>query len=396
MTQRYLDHLSQQTERLHAEGLYKTERIITSQQDAVITLDDGSEVVNLCANNYLGLANDPALIEAAKDAVAKYGYGMASVRFICGTHEVHRRLEEELSGFLGTDDTILYGSCFDANGGLFETLLGEEDAVISDALNHASIIDGVRLSKAQRFRYANNDMTDLEAQLRAAAGARFRLIATDGVFSMDGLIADLPGICGLADRYDAMVMVDDSHAVGFMGPHGAGTPDHHGVADRIDIVTGTLGKALGGASGGYTSGRGEIVEWLRQRSRPYLFSNTLAPVMAATTRRVLDMVAGSGELRDRLARNAAYFRAGMESAGFTLAGAGHPIIPVMLGDATLAGEMADRLLTKGIYVIGFSFPVVPKGQARIRTQLSAAHTREHLDRAIVAFTEVGAELGVVD
>ncbi|CAN5484085.1 glycine C-acetyltransferase [soil metagenome] len=395
MTQRYLDHLSQQTKRLHAEGLYKTERIITSQQDAVITLDDGSEVVNLCANNYLGLANHPALIEAAKDAVAEHGYGMASVRFICGTHEVHRRLEEELSGFLGTDDTILYGSCFDANGGLFETLLGEEDAVISDALNHASIIDGVRLSKAQRFRYANNDMADLEAQLRAAAGARFRLIATDGVFSMDGVIADLPGICELADRYDAMVMVDDSHAVGFMGPHGGGTPDHHGVADRIDIVTGTLGKALGGASGGYTSGRGEIVAWLRQRSRPYLFSNTLAPVMAATTRRVLDMVAGSEELRDRLAGNAAYFRAGMERAGFTLAGAGHPIIPVMLGDATLAGEMADRLLPRGIYVIGFSFPVVPKGQARIRTQLSAAHTREHLDRAIVAFAEVGAELEVI-
>ncbi|MGI8823022.1 MAG: glycine C-acetyltransferase [Acidimicrobiia bacterium] len=395
MTQRYLDHLSQQTKRLHAEGLYKTERIITSQQDAVVTLDDGSEVVNLCANNYLGLANHPALIEAAKDAVAEHGYGMASVRFICGTHEVHRRLEEELSGFLGTDDTILYGSCFDANGGLFETLLGEEDAVISDALNHASIIDGVRLSKAQRFRYANNDMADLEAQLRAAAGARFRLIATDGVFSMDGVIADLPGICELADRYDAMVMVDDSHAVGFMGPHGGGTPDHHGVADRIDIVTGTLGKALGGASGGYTSGRGEIVAWLRQRSRPYLFSNTLAPVMAATTRRVLDMVAGSEELRDRLAGNAAYFRAGMERAGFTLAGAGHPIIPVMLGDATLAGEMADRLLPRGIYVIGFSFPVVPKGQARIRTQLSAAHTREHLDRAIVAFAEVGAELEVI-
>jgi glycine C-acetyltransferase len=335
------------------------------------------------------------MIEEARVAVAELGYGMASVRFICGTHAVHRRLEARLSEFLGTEDTILYGSCFDANGGLFETLLGEEDAVISDALNHASIIDGVRLSKAARFRYANNDMADLERQLEAAASARFRLIATDGVFSMDGIFADLPAICDLADRHDAMVMVDDSHAVGFIGPHGAGTPDLYGLADRVDIVTGTLGKALGGASGGYTSGRAEIVEWLRQRSRPYLFSNTLAPMIAGATLQAVEMVSGSSELRDRLAGNAAHFRRGMEAAGFTLAGAGHPIIPVMLGDAALAGEMADRLLQRGIYVIGFSFPVVPRGEARIRTQMSAAHTVEHLDRAIAAFTDVGRELGVV-
>jgi glycine C-acetyltransferase len=395
MTQRFLDHLAGQTEQLHADGLYKAERTISSRQDAVITLEDGAEVVNLCANNYLGLAGDAAMIEEARAAVAELGYGMASVRFICGTHAVHRRLEARLSEFLGTEDTILYGSCFDANGGLFETLLGEEDAVISDALNHASIIDGVRLSKAARFRYANNDMVDLERQLEAAASARFRLIATDGVFSMDGIVADLPAICDLADRHDAMVMVDDSHAVGFMGPHGAGTPDLYGLADRIDIVTGTLGKALGGASGGYTSGRAEIVEWLRQRSRPYLFSNTLAPMIAGATLKALDMVSGSSELRDRLAGNAAHFRRGMEAAGFTLAGAGHPIIPVMLGDAALAGEMADRLLQRGIYVIGFSFPVVPRGEARIRTQMSAAHTVEHLDRAVAAFTEVGRGLGVV-
>ncbi len=395
MTRRFLDHLTGQTEQLHEDGLYKAERTISSRQDAVITLEDGSEVVNLCANNYLGLAGHPAMIEEAGAAVAEYGYGMASVRFICGTHAVHRRLEAALSDFLGTEDTILYGSCFDANGGLFETLLGEEDAVISDALNHASIIDGVRLSKAQRFRYANNDMADLERQLEAAAGARFRLIATDGVFSMDGIVADLPAICELADRHDAMVMVDDSHAVGFMGPHGGGTPDLHGLADRVDIVTGTLGKALGGASGGYTSGRAEIVEWLRQRSRPYLFSNTLAPMIAGATLKALEMVSGSSELRDRLAANAAHFRRGMEAAGFTLAGAGHPIIPVMLGDATLAGEMADRLLQRGIYVIGFSFPVVPRGEARIRTQMSAAHTVEHLDRAVAAFTDVGRDLEVV-
>ncbi|MBA2338091.1 MAG: glycine C-acetyltransferase [Acidimicrobiia bacterium] len=394
MTQRFLDHLTAETDQLRHDGLYKAERTISSQQDAVITLEDGSEVINLCANNYLGLANHPALIDAAAAALAEHGYGMASVRFICGTHDVHRHLEAALSRFLGTEDTILYSSCFDANGGLFETLLGEEDAVISDSLNHASIIDGVRLCKAQRLRYANNDMADLERQLKAAAEARFRLIATDGVFSMDGVVADLPGICELADRHDAMVMVDDSHAVGFMGPHGGGTPDHYGLTDRVDIVTGTLGKALGGASGGYTSGRRQIVEWLRQRSRPYLFSNTLAPVIAATTLEVLDLVAGSAELRERLAGNATYFRAGMEDAGFTLTGADHPIIPVMLSDAALAGEMADRLLARGIYVIGFSFPVVPRGQARIRTQMSAAHTRQHLDRAIAGFATVGAELGV--
>ncbi|MDQ3781579.1 MAG: glycine C-acetyltransferase [Actinomycetota bacterium] len=395
MTQRFLDHLTAETAQLRQDGLYKAERTISSQQDAVITLEDGSEVINLCANNYLGLANHPGLIDTAAAALAEHGYGMASVRFICGTQDVHRHLEAALSRFLGTEDTILYSSCFDANGGLFEALLGEEDAVISDALNHASIIDGVRLSKAQRLRYANNDMADLERQLEAAAGARFRLIATDGVFSMDGVVADLPGICELADPHDAMVMVDDSHAVGFMGPNGGGTPDHYGLTDRVDIVTGTLGKALGGASGGYTSGRRQIVEWLRQRSRPYLFSNTLAPVIAATTMEVLDMVAGSAELRERLAGNAAYFRAGMEDAGFTITGANHPIIPVMLGDAALAGEMADRLLARGIYVIGFSFPVVPRGQARIRTQMSAAHTRQHLDRAIAGFAAVGAELGVV-
>jgi glycine C-acetyltransferase len=395
MTRRFLDHLADQTEQLRDDGLYKAERTISSRQDAVITLEDGSEVVNLCANNYLGLADHPALIDEARAAVSEHGYGMASVRFICGTHAVHRRLEAALSGFLGTEDTILYGSCFDANGGLFETLLGEEDAVISDALNHASIIDGVRLSKARRLRYANNDMSDLERRLEESAGARFRLIATDGVFSMDGIVADLPAICELADRHDAMVMVDDSHAVGFIGPNGGGTPDLYGLVGRIDIVTGTLGKALGGASGGYTAGRAEIVEWLRQRSRPYLFSNTLAPMIAGATLKALEMVAGSSELRDRLVANAAHFRRGMEAAGFTLAGAGHPIIPVMLGDAALAGEMADRLLQRGIYVIGFSFPVVPRGAARIRTQVSAAHTVEHLDRAVGAFTDVGRELGVV-
>jgi len=396
MNEAFLADLARQTSELHEDGLFKAERRIASQQDAVITLDDGSEVINFCANNYLGLANSPDLIAAGKAALEEYGYGMASVRFICGTQTVHTELEDALSRFLGTDATILYSSCFDANGGLFETILTAEDAIISDSLNHASIIDGVRLCKAQRFRYANNDMDDLRRRLEAAAECRYKLIATDGVFSMDGIIANLPAICDLADEYDALVMVDDSHAVGFIGPGGGGTPDYWGVRDRVDVLTGTLGKALGGASGGYTSGRRQIVDWLRQRSRPYLFSNTLAPVIAATTLTALDLLEKSGELRDRLRENSAYFRERMGAAGFELAGEGHPIIPVMLGDAQLASDMADHLLERGIYVIGFSFPVVPKGEARIRTQMSAAHTRDHVDQAVAAFTEVGRELGVVD
>ncbi|RZV43582.1 MAG: glycine C-acetyltransferase [Acidimicrobiales bacterium] len=395
MNHEFLQHLSRQTAELHETGLYKAERVIASPQDAVITLEDGSEVINLCANNYLGLANDPELVATAATAVERYGFGMASVRFICGTHTVHTELEAALNRFLRTEATILYTSCFDANGGLFETILDAEDAVISDSLNHASIIDGVRLSKAQRFRYANNDMDDLARQLEAAGDARFKLIATDGVFSMDGIVANLPQICDLADEHDALVMVDDSHAVGFIGDRGGGTPDYWNVTDRVDIVTGTLGKALGGASGGYTSGRKEIVEWLRQRSRPYLFSNTVPPMIAATATHTLGMLTESDDLRRRVQENSEYFRAEMTKAGFTLAGAGHPIIPVMLGDAKLATEMADRLLAKGIYVIGFSFPVVPNGEARIRTQMSAAHERGHLDRAVAAFTEVGRELGVV-
>ncbi len=395
MNSAFLADLAKQTAGLHGDGLFKSERLISSQQDAVIELDDGSEVINFCANNYLGLANDPRLISAARDAVDRYGYGMASVRFICGTQTVHKELEAAIARFSNTDDAILYSSCFDANGGLFETLLGEEDAVISDSLNHASIIDGVRLSKARRFRYANNDMADLRRQLVAAADARYKMIATDGVFSMDGIIADLPAICDLAEEFEALVMVDDSHAVGFIGPNGAGTPDHWGVQDRVDIVTGTLGKALGGASGGYTAGRQEIVDWLRQRSRPYLFSNTLAPVIAATTLRALEIIEESDELRRRLAGNSARFRSAMTAAGFQLAGADHPIIPVMLGDAQVAGEMADRLLGEGIYVIGFSFPVVPRGQARIRTQMSAAHSVDHVDRAVEAFVTVGRDMGVV-
>ncbi|MCP3973811.1 MAG: glycine C-acetyltransferase [bacterium] len=396
MNTAFLADLARQTSGLHEDGLFKAERRIVSQQDAVITLDDGSEVMNFCANNYLGLANNTDLIDTARAAVEKYGYGMASVRFICGTQSVHTELEAAISKFLHTEDTILYSSCFDANGGLFETILSEEDAVISDSLNHASIIDGIRLSKARRFRYANNDMADLAAQLAAASNARYKLIATDGVFSMDGIVANLPGICDLAEEHDALVMVDDSHAVGFVGPNGGGTPDYWGVQDRVDIVTGTLGKALGGASGGYTSGRKEIIAWLRQRSRPYLFSNTLAPVIAATTLRALEMLDGSADLRERLIENSQYFRDKMTAAGFELAGEGHPIIPVMLGDAQLASEMADRLLSRGIYVIGFSFPVVPKGAARIRTQMSAAHTKDQLDQAIAAFIEVGRELGVID
>jgi glycine C-acetyltransferase len=390
-----LSRLAAETDKLREEGLFKGERAIASPQDAVIRLEDGREVINFCANNYLGLANDPSLVEAAQEALATYGYGMSSVRFICGTQTVHRTLEKRLSQFLGTEDTILYTSCFDANTGLFETILGEEDAIISDALNHASIIDGIRLCKAQRFRYANNDMADLKRQLEQAAGARYRLIATDGVFSMDGILANLPAICDLAEQHDALVMVDDSHAVGFVGAHGSGTPEYHGVQERVDINTGTLGKALGGASGGYTSGRKEIVGWLRQRSRPYLFSNSLAPVIAATSLRALDLLEASDDRRRRLHQNADLFRRGMESAGFTLAGAGHPIIPVMLGDARVASAMADRLLDEGIYVVGFSFPVVPAGQARIRTQMSAAHNPGHIDEAVAAFTKVGHEMGIL-
>jgi glycine C-acetyltransferase len=388
-----LADLAQRTAALHDEGLFKSERVIASPQTAHITLADGSQVLNLCANNYLGLADHPELVQAAHEALDAHGYGMASVRFICGTQTVHTELEAALSGFLGTEDTILYSSCFDANGGLFETLLDEQDCVISDALNHASIIDGIRLCKARRMRYDNNDMAQLEQCLRDAADARYRLIATDGVFSMDGVLADLRAVCDLADRYDALVMVDDSHAVGFVGAGGRGTPEYCEVMGRVDIITGTLGKALGGASGGYTSGRKEIVDWLRQRSRPYLFSNSLAPAIAATTLHVLEMLTPDNDLQRRLQRNATRFRAGMEAAGFTLAGAGHPIIPVMLGDAKVAGEMAQRLLEKGVYVIAFSFPVVPQGKARIRTQMSAAHSDEDIDRAVAAFAEVADEMG---
>lgn len=395
MNAEFQQHLAAQIQSLHETGLYKSERVITSPQQANIRVAGGREVLNFCANNYLGLSNHPALVDAAREALPKYGYGMSSVRFICGTQDVHKTLEARLAEFLGTEDTILYSSCFDANGGLFETLLGEEDAVISDALNHASIIDGVRLCKAQRFRYANNDMAELEAQLQAAQGARFKLIATDGVFSMDGIIANLKGICDLADKYGALVMVDDSHAVGFVGERGRGTPEYCGVLGRVDVLTGTLGKALGGASGGYTSGRREIIEWLRQRSRPYLFSNTLAPVIAATSLAVLDLLADGDALRARLRENQAFFRAEMSALGFRLLGRDHAIIPVLLGDARLARDMADALLEKGIYVIGFSFPVVPQGGARIRTQLSAAHTRADLERAVAAFAEVGRSLGVI-
>lgn len=395
MNTRFLEHLANETDELRDAGLYKAERILSSPQDAVIRLDDGEEVINFCANNYLGLANSPRLTEAASVAIDQYGYGMASVRFICGTQTVHKELEREISSFLGTDETILYSSCWDANGGLFETILGSDDAVISDALNHASIIDGIRLCKAKRFRYANNDMGDLAQKLDDARDARFKLIATDGVFSMDGIVANLPAICDLAVEHGATVMVDDSHAIGFIGDHGAGTPDYWGVQDRVDILTGTFGKALGGASGGYTSGRKEVVALLRQRSRPYLFSNSLAPMIAATTLEALDLIRESSDLRARLSENATRFRAGMDAAGFMLGGEGHPIIPVMLGDATLATEMANRLLSEGVYVIGFSFPVVPKGEARIRTQMSAAHTNDHIDAAIAAFVKVGSELGVV-
>ncbi len=395
-TSDYLQFLANELQQLKETGLYKHERVITSPQQAVIKLQDGSEVINLCANNYLGLSDHPALVEEAKHSLDHYGYGMSSVRFICGTQSPHKKLEEQLSEFLGMEDTILYSSCFDANGGLFETLLGSEDAIISDALNHASIIDGVRLCKAKRFRYNNNDMRDLETQLKAAEGCRVKLIATDGVFSMDGIVANLPAICDLADKYEAMVMVDDSHAVGFMGKHGRGTHEYQHVMGRVDIITGTLGKALGGASGGYTSSRKEIVSWLRNRSRPYLFSNSLAPMITATSIKVLDMLKANQHLIEKVHQNSAYFRRGMEKLGFKLVPGDHPIIPVMLGDAKLASQMADHMLHEGVYVIGFSYPVVPQGQARIRTQMSAGHDTHHLDKAIEAFAKVGHELGVIN
>ncbi|WP_199525335.1 glycine C-acetyltransferase [Pseudoalteromonas sp. bablab_jr011] len=393
----FFTQLQQQIDEVKAEGLYKSERVITSQQQAQIEVASGDKVINFCANNYLGLANSSELIKAAQQGLDDHGFGVASVRFICGTQDIHKTLEHKISEFLETEDTILYSSCFDANAGLFETILGPDDAIISDALNHASIIDGVRLCKAKRFRYANNDMSDLEKQLIAAdeAGAKTKLIATDGVFSMDGVICNLKAVCDLADKYDALVMVDDSHAVGFVGENGKGTPEYCGVLDRVDIITGTLGKALGGASGGYTSGKKEIVEWLRQRSRPYLFSNSLAPSIVTASIKVLEMLSNGGELRAKLWDNAHYFREQMEAAGFTCAGKDHAIIPVMLGDAKVASMMADKLLAEGIYVTGFSFPVVPKGQARIRTQISAAHTKEQLDTAIAAFTRIGKEMGVI-
>lgn len=396
MSLAFYAHLSEQLAQTKADGLYKQERVITSAQSAAIEVDE-QEVINFCANNYLGLANHPELIKAAQQGLDSHGFGMASVRFICGTQDLHKRLEAELSTFLGMEDTILYTSCFDANTGLFETILGPQDAIISDSLNHASIIDGVRLCKAKRYRYANNDMADLEKQLQQAKayGARFILIATDGVFSMDGVIANLSAICDLADEYDALVMVDDSHAVGFVGKQGRGTHEHCEVMGRVDLITGTLGKALGGASGGYTSGKKELIDWLRQRSRPYLFSNSLAPTIVAASIKVLEMLKDGDVLREKVRENSAYFREQMSAAGFTLAGDEHAIIPVMLGDAALAATMSDKLLARGIYVIGFSFPVVPKGQARIRTQMSAAHSREQLDKAIAAFIEVGKELGVI-
>jgi len=403
MTDRFLTHVRATLDQIRADGFYKTERVIESPQSPQLRLAGGlsmsTEVLNFCANNYLGLADDPRLVQAAKTGLDKWGFGMASVRFICGTQSVHQQLEAALALFLGTDDSILYTSCFDANGGLFETLLGEEDAIISDELNHASIVDGIRLCKAKRFRYRNNDMADLAAKLALAdaEGVRFKLIATDGVFSMDGIIADLKSICDLADRHGAMVMVDDSHAVGFVGAGGRGTPEFCGVERRVDIITGTLGKALGGASGGYTAGRREIVDLLRQRSRPYLFSNTLAPCIAAASLVVLELLRSDegAQLRRKVRENGERFRSAMSASGFDLVPGQHPIIPVMLGDAELATRMADALLEEGIYVIGFSFPVVPKGKARIRTQMSAAHTAEQIDRAVAAFARVGKRLHAI-
>ena len=390
----FTEHLQAQLTGIRTAGTYKNERVIITPQGTTIRVADGKPVLNFCANNYLGLAQHPAVAAAAKDAIDKWGYGLASVRFICGTQSLHKQLEEKLSEFLGTEDTILYSSCFDANGGLFETLLGETDAIISDELNHASIIDGIRLCKAQRQRYKNNDLADLAAKLEESKSARFKMIATDGVFSMDGYIANLPGICDLAQKHNALVMMDDSHSVGFIGKHGRGTHEHHGVMGKIDVITGTLGKALGGASGGYTSGRKEIIEYLRQRSRPYLFSNTLAPTIAGATLKVLELLTQSTELRDKLEANTKFFRAGMGQLGFNILPGTHPICPVMLGDAALAGKFADAMLQKGVYVIGFSYPVVPQGKARIRTQISAAHSQADLERAIDAFAAVKKELGV--
>ena len=395
MNDAVITRLRAELDSLRAQGLFKGERVLEGPQGGVVEAG-GREVINLCANNYLGLANHPAVRAAAQRALDEYGYGMASVRFICGTQQTHKELERRLARFLGTEDVSLYSSCFDANGGLFETLLDERDAVISDALNHASIIDGIRLCKAQRQRYANSDLAELEKCLKDTQGARTRLIATDGVFSMDGYIAKLEGICDLAERYDALVMVDDSHATGFMGATGRGTPEHCGVAARVDILTGTLGKALGGGSGGYVAARREVIEWLRQRSRPYLFSNSIPPVVACASLAVLDLLEDSPQLRTQLFANAQQFRAGLAQLGFDLKAGEHPIIPVMLGDAGLAGRMAERLLEEGVYVVGFSYPVVPRGQARIRTQMSAALTREQLTRALAAFHKVGRELGVVN
>ncbi|MEM6511842.1 MAG: glycine C-acetyltransferase [Pseudomonadota bacterium] len=398
MTTSLLRDLQEQTDALKTEGLFKAERVITGPQQADIDVRLGANsqhVINLCANNYLGLANHPTVVAAAHKALDQFGFGVASVRFICGTQSIHKDLEDRISDYLGTEDTILYPSCFDANGGLFETILDPEDAVISDALNHASIIDGIRLCKAQRFRYANNDMQDLDAQLQAASGARNKLVVSDGVFSMDGTIADLDGLCAVAEKHSALTMIDDCHATGFLGDTGRGTHEYRNVMGKIDIITGTLGKALGGASGGFTSGRKEIIGWLRQRSRPYLFSNSVAPVIAAASIAVFDLLASNSELREKLHDNASYFRTEMTERGFDLKPGEHPIIPVMLGDAKLATAMADRLLSEGIYVIGFSYPVVPKGQARIRTQMSAGLDRSHLDKAIDAFTRVADELGIL-
>ena len=395
MLQDLRERLERETRALESAGLLKRERLIGSPQGAIVRLADGREMINLCANNYLGLANHPAVLAAAQDALVRYGYGVASVRFICGTQSVHRNLEERLSAYLGTEDTILYSSCFDANGGLFETLLDAEDAVISDALNHASIIDGIRLCKARRLRYANNDMNELEQCLRDSASARVRLIATDGVFSMDGSIARLAEICALAQRHDALVMVDDSHATGFIGARGRGSHELRGVMERVDILTGTLGKALGGASGGYVAARREIVGWLRQRSRPYLFSNSIAPPVAAGTLKVLDLLESSTELRDRLHANARYFRERMQRSGYELLPGEHPIVPIMLGEAPLAVRLAERMQEEGVYVVAFSYPVVPHGKARIRTQLSAAHTSAQLDRVVEAFERAGRALGII-
>ena len=394
MNSKIRKHFSETLSQIEKEGLLKKERIITSPQRANIEVKGGQKVLNMCANNYLGLADNLQIIEAAKKSYDKYGYGLSSVRFICGTQEIHKELEHKISEFLGTDDTILYSSCFDANGGLFETILGEEDAVISDELNHASIIDGIRLCKAQRSRYKNNDMNDLEAKLKEASSVRFKLIATDGVFSMDGFIANLKSICELAEKYDAMVMVDDSHAVGFMGKRGRGTHEYNNVMGKVDIITGTLGKALGGASGGYTSGRKEIIDLLRQRSRPYLFSNTVAPSIISASLKVLEILQSSTRLRDKLEENTKYFRENIKKTGLLIKDGVHPIVPIMLGDATLSQKFAARMLEKGVYVIGFFYPVVPKGTARIRVQISAAHGREDLDFAINCFKEVKEEFGI--